>query len=398
MSLGVDSSARIVFVQHGDFREAALRLASGGGETFHAQRYSMEIVERLAAETALTAVVRVGRGDVYRERLEAGVEAIGLGDDAELHGLLAELRPTHVVLRTPERDTLLHCLALGARVLPSFADSFSPRAGLRGLKDRIGFRRLASALNRPEITVVGNHNVAAAESLASIGVDPRRIVPWDWPRSPRPPDFAPKTAPAGPPWRLVTVGSVGEAKGMGDAIRALAADTALREGATLEIVGAGEIEAMRSLAADLGVEDRVSFTGRVPFAEVAPRMHDADAVLVLSRHAYAEGLPGTIYLALASRTPLVVSDHPMFVSYLRDGRDAVITPERAPEALASALRGLLSDSDLYAALSTNAEAAFARIEHPVLWVELVERWLRDAPDDRAWLRDAALPRWRRSAA
>jgi hypothetical protein len=85
--------------------------------------------------------------------------------------------------------------------------------------------------------------------------------------------------------------------------------------------------------------DRVTFTSRIPRAEIAPRMHAADAVLVYSRHAYGEGLPGTIYLGLASRTPLVVSDHPMFVAYLRDGEDVLVAPEHAPAALAARLRG-----------------------------------------------------------
>ena len=62
-------------------------------------------------------------------------------------------------------------------------------------------------------------------------------------------------------------------------------------------------------------------------------MHAADAVLVYLRHAYGEGLPVTIYLGFASRTPLVVSDHPMFVAYLRDCEDVLVAPERAPEAL-----------------------------------------------------------------
>jgi glycosyltransferase involved in cell wall biosynthesis len=140
--------------------------------------------------------------------------------------------------------------------------------------------------------------------------------------------------------------------------------------------------------------DRVTFTSRIPRAEIAPRMHAADAVLVYSRHAYGEGLPGTIYLGLASRTPLVVSDHPMFVAYLRDGDDVLVAPEHAPQALAARLRALFDDEALYARLSRNSDAAFARITHPVLWGEFVERWLRDTPEDRAWLDAQALLNWR----
>ena len=166
------------------------------------------------------------------------------------------------------------------------------------------------------------------------------------------------------------------------------------EGATLDILGAGDIDGMRELAKELKVDQRVHFSGRVPHAAVAPAMHAADAVLVYSRHAYSEGLPGAIYLGLASRTPIVVSDHPMFKAYFRDGTDLLFAPERAPDALAARLRELFDDSALYQTLSNNSPEAFNRIAHPVHWGEFVERWLRDTQEDRSWLKTQALPNWR----
>jgi glycosyltransferase involved in cell wall biosynthesis len=240
----------------------------------------------------------------------------------------------------------------------------------------------------------GNHNIAAAESLARIGVSPEKIVPWDWPRSPTPADFQPKLAPSSGPMRLICVGTVSEAKGVGDVVRALAADPKMGGGAVLEVVGKGDLEGIRTLSVSLGISDRVILTGQIPHADVAPAMHKSDVVLVYSRHSYGEGLPGTIYLGLASRTPLVVSDHPMFTAYLRDSEDALIVPERSPEKLASCLTSLFADAALYERLSGNSATVFERICHPVLWGEFVERWLRDAPEDRAWLDSNALKHWR----
>lgn len=397
------SKKRIVFVQNGDFRAATERIASGVGETFHAQKYSMEVVERLAAETELAAVLCINAEASHDEILPSGVRSIGLENiwaqrkpfDVVI-AQLDRLAPTHLVLRLPSVDLLAWARAQEVRVLPSFADSFTPRPGLRGLRDRWRNRRLGRAVNHSSIDRAGNHNVAAAEALAAIGVVPEKIVPWDWPRSPTPADFPSKTGPRAGRKRLICVGTVSEAKGVGDVLRAMAADPEMGGGATLEIVGAGQIDEMRTLTSSLGVANRVTFAGRIPHAEVAPRMHAADAVLVCSRHAYGEGLPGTIYLGLASRTPLVVSDHPMFVAYLRDGDDVLVVPERAPEALAARLRELFDNQDLYARLSRTSDLAFARISHPVLWGEFVERWLRDTPQDRAWLDAQALPRWRES--
>ena len=59
-----------------------------------------------------------------------------------------------------------------------------------------------------------------------------------------------------------------------------------------------------------------------------------DIVIVPSRHDYPEGLPMTIYEALAMRTPLVVSDHPMIKAGLGNpgrpwnSRQATLGPSR----------------------------------------------------------------------
>lgn len=399
----LSDGARVVFVQYGDFRAANQRIEGGIGETFDAQKYSMDVVERLVANVALVAVLCVRAEEAHDEVLPSGVRSIGLENiwqrrrpfEAVL-AKLDELAPTHLILRTPISECLIWARRQNLRVLPSFADSFTPRAGLRGWLDRWRFHRLASAVNHTSVDRAGNHNVAAAEALAAIGVMPEKIVPWDWPRSPTPTDFPVKAAPRPGPKRLIFVGSVSEAKGVGDILHALAADPGMGEGATLEVIGTGDIETMRATAASLSVADRVTFAGRIPHAEVAPRMHAADAVLVYSRHEYGEGLPGTIYLGLASRTPLVVSDHPMFTFYLRGGKDVLVAPERSPPALAARLRELFGNVALYERLSRNSEVAFMRIAHPVLWGEFVERWLRDTPEDRAWLDANSLPNWRRS--
>lgn len=392
---------RVVFVQNGDFRASHQRIQDGMGETFHAQIYSMRLVETLAAQEPLAAVISFGSQDLHDEVLPTGVRSIGLKVDwtqrnpfKAVAEKLDELAPTHLILRTPSTDLLSWARQKDLRVLPSFADSFTPRPGLRGWLDRLRARRLAKALNHPSIQYVGNHNIAAAEDLARIGVAPEKIIPWDWPRAPTPSDYPAKPPSQAAVKRLIFVGSVSEAKGVGDILRAMAADPNMGNGATLDVLGAGEIDAMRSLASELGVDSRVRFHGRVPFAEVAPSMRAADAVLVYSRHAYTEGLPGTIYLGFASRTPVVVSDHPMFVGYFDDGTDLLIVPERAPEALAAKLRELFDDQDLYRSLSENSQAAFDKIAHPVHWGEFIERWLRQAPEDLLWLDRQTLPAWR----
>ena len=45
----------------------------------------------------------------------------------------------------------------------------------------------------------------------------------------------------------------------------------------------------------------------------------ATLVCVPSRHEFPEGFPQTLTEALAARTPVVASDHPVFTRVLRDG-------------------------------------------------------------------------------
>lgn len=392
---------RVVFVQHGDFRAADRRIREGIGATYDAQEYSMNVVKQLAKQASLAAVICVDAEEPHDEILVSRVRSIGLESiwqhKRPFDGIISrleELAPTHLILSLPSSELLVWARKRNVRVLPCFADTFPLRPGLRSWIDRWRRFRLARALNHPSVDFIGNHNIAAAEALAEIGVNPEKVVPWDWPRSPTPKDFPIKMAPNVGRKRLIFVGTVSEAKGVGDILRALAADPGMGEGATLEVLGAGDIEGMRLIATQLGVDDRVSFSGRVPHAAVAPAMHAADAVLVYSRKTYGEGLPGTIYLGLASRTPVVVSDHPMFTAYFRDGNDVLVVPERNPDALAAKLTKLFSDDLLYQSLSRNSLDAFNRIVHPVLWGEFIERWLRNGGEDRDWLNAQALPKWR----
>ena len=114
-------------------------------------------------------------------------------------------------------------------------------------------------------------------------------------------------------------------------------------------------------------------------------MRGADAVVIPSRHEYPEGLPLTIYEALAARTPIIASDHPMFRGALVDEESALIFPETNIVSLASAIARLSTDHSLYRRLSANSERAWQALQLHVTWGDLMERWLADTPIDRQWL-------------
>ena len=114
-------------------------------------------------------------------------------------------------------------------------------------------------------------------------------------------------------------------------------------------------------------------------------MQAADAVIVPSRHSFPEGLPLTLFEGLASRTPVIASDHPMFRGHLEDGESAMLFRAGRPQALADAIARLMTDPALYARLSQGAATAWARMQTPVKWGEMIDRWVRDDAADRVWL-------------
>jgi glycosyltransferase involved in cell wall biosynthesis len=116
--------------------------------------------------------------------------------------------------------------------------------------------------------------------------------------------------------------------------------------ATLVIAGDGPLRGeLERVAAEAGVADRVVLAGVRRDARAL--MGAADAVVMPSRW---EGLPLTALEALASGTPLVATNVRGLRELVVDGRDALLVPED-PNALAEAIRRLLTDRELAARLA-----------------------------------------------
>lgn len=133
------------------------------------------------------------------------------------------------------------------------------------------------------------------------------------------------------------------------------------------------------------VSAAASFIGTIPNEEVRRRMQQHDFVIVPSRHSYAEGLPNTICEGLASRSPLIVSDHPAFAGRLKPDRECAAFSASDPEALADCVARLCADQALYAALSANAPEALAGLHVGVEWRELMTMFLRDPRNSSGWV-------------
>ncbi len=92
---------------------------------------------------------------------------------------------------------------------------------------------------------MGNHNLNASRSLEAIGVSPAKIVPWDWLPVVTPDAFAPKYLGASGTRQLVYVGTIAQAKGIGDILEAIAALKARKMDVRLKLAGRGHMDSSR---------------------------------------------------------------------------------------------------------------------------------------------------------
>ncbi|MEG4404802.1 glycosyltransferase [Microcoleus sp. MON2_D5] len=384
---------RLLIVQYaGDYRESFERFAEGKGETYSAQKYSVDAVAEIGKLMEEVTVICCLTAEPYNRVLANGVRAIGTGFQGKipmknLLRLIAEQKPTHLVLRTPIGEIFQWAIRHKVKTIATLADSFSTE----GLRKKIKNYWLASLLNNNQIEWIGNHGINSCLSIKKIGVKSSKIIPWDWPSTVTPDLFTQKTLPVGKStWDLVYIGSITESKGVGDVIEAVAKLKAKNLSMNLKIAGGGEIEKFTKQAKQLQVEDRVQFLGLLENNRVVHLMREADLVVIPSRHAYAEGVPMTIYEALCSRTPIIASDHPMFQNNLKHQENAMIFSASDSRDLAAQIEKLLSDSALYESISLVAADAWKRLQIPVKWALMIERWIDGSEENRQWLLEHTL--------
>jgi glycosyltransferase involved in cell wall biosynthesis/peptidoglycan/xylan/chitin deacetylase (PgdA/CDA1 family) len=138
---------------------------------------------------------------------------------------------------------------------------------------------------------------------------------------------------------LVCVARQDHVKGVDVHLRAMPTLVGEHPAIGLTLVGWGtEFEANQKLADDLGVRERTSFTGLLPYA--TPHLGAADVVILPSRR---EGLPIVALEALALERPLVATDVGGTSSAVVDGETGWLIPPDDPSALAAAVLECLAD-------------------------------------------------------
>lgn len=154
---------------------------------------------------------------------------------------------------------------------------------------------------------------------------------------------------------LGTVARLTEQKDLETLIRAFAKVQSSDSGPRLAIVGDGpRRDRLETLASDLGVDDRITFTG---FRDDVPvLMHAFDVFVLPSRW---EGFGLVLLEAMAARTPIVASAVSAIPEVVDDGRTGYLVTPGDAEAFASTIESMLSEESTAA---TMGEAGRERLE------------------------------------
>jgi glycosyltransferase involved in cell wall biosynthesis len=140
---------------------------------------------------------------------------------------------------------------------------------------------------------------------------------------------------------LISVGRLAPEKNWDTLLHAFAKIYVEQPGVRLVLLGDGTArQSLETLAGELGILDRVTFTGAVPF-EVIPRYLKAADAFTFASVTETQGL--VTIEAMAAGLPVVAVDGPGTRDIVEHGKQGLLV-ENDPQALASGLTQLLSDS------------------------------------------------------
>ncbi|MEN8238865.1 MAG: glycosyltransferase [Actinomycetota bacterium] len=154
---------------------------------------------------------------------------------------------------------------------------------------------------------------------------------------------------------VVHVGNIRPLKGHAMLVAAAASLAGTRKDIQIVSIGGekteGDLDKIRTMAADLGVSQRIRFLGR---------REDALAFIaacdVYANPADVEGLPVTILEALALGRPVVATSVGGVPSIVRDSETGILVPPGDPDAMAQAIAWMIDNPATAAAYGANGRA------------------------------------------
>jgi MMP alpha-(1->4)-mannosyltransferase len=153
--------------------------------------------------------------------------------------------------------------------------------------------------------------------------------------------WSPRPREARPRPLVVAGGRLYRNKGFDVAVRAMPAVDA-----DLVLTGAGrELEPLKRLAREVGVDDRITFAGKLPLDELVDLVASADAYVFPTLEYEASGL--ALLEAMSAGVPVVAARQGATIEAIdRPGMNGILVPRGKTEPLATALQKLLRNEAL----------------------------------------------------
>ena len=311
------------------------------------------------------------------------------GNWAALRRLAAEFRPDVVYVWNPVGTSVSLAAALPALGTPTafyVFDEWMARGDdlvLRFWKGGGAPARLAAAAGMPALSggvafrnvQFGSAYLAEAVRAAGVRTEGARTIHWGID-----PAAFPYRAERRPEVRrLLFVGQVLPHKGVHTLVEALALLDTTAAPVTLTIAGDADNpygHELRRRVGELGLEESVSFRGRVPRAEIVALYHDHDVLVFPS--VWNEPFGITILEAMACGLPVVATGTGGSGEIVRDGENALVFAPGDAAACARQIGRLMHDDELFERVRRNARDSVERHFTLERTIEQIEEGLRAA--------------------
>lgn len=147
------------------------------------------------------------------------------------------------------------------------------------------------------------------------------------------------------PTKLLYIGRLVPVKGIEHLLKAV--QTLRRNGSevVLDIVGDGpQMSDLKEIGRNLGIDDHVTFHGRVPFGPELFKFYSESDVFVLPSN--SEGIPKTLIEAMAHQTPIVATRVGGIPDLLRRSQGGILVDTKSPSQIAEAIMRLSDDAEI----------------------------------------------------
>ncbi len=177
----------------------------------------------------------------------------------------------------------------------------------------------------------------------------------DFSRFPDPPVRPPRTgSEADDPLRLLTVGRAVEKKGIHILLKALADLPAELHWRLTHIGGGEQLDALQTLAGDLGLADRIDWRGPQTQDAVIDALAEADLFVlaaIIARGGDRDGLPNVLMEAQALGLPCLASNVSAIPELILHDETGILVESGDQQALTQAVESLAADPDKRARLA-----------------------------------------------